>query len=159
VINSRLNLFKNCQIFLNFFTALFFLGEEDNDYLNTLLSFFINSVSLFSFYHGRSTIGAYRHAVGPRKLMFLSEGLYFLKHFFSCSMFGKWTANEKLFHKDLSRTVSHEHHEMCIVSKICSFAHSEMKFPLRFAAKIICFRISTEGPWMPQLMVLVAKYP
>ena len=35
---------------------------------------------------------------------------------FSCSMFGKWTAKEKLFHVVLSRTISHEHHELCIVS-------------------------------------------
>jgi len=34
----------------------------------------------------------------------------------SCSMFGKWTAKEKLFHIVLSRTVSHEHHELCVVS-------------------------------------------
>jgi len=53
--------------------------------------------------------------------MFLSEGIYFLKHFFSC-MFGKWTAKEKLFHIVLSRTALHEHerHELCIVSYIHS---------------------------------------
>jgi len=31
-------------------------------------------------------------------------------------MFGKWTAKVKLFHVVLSRTVSHEHHELYIVS-------------------------------------------
>jgi len=34
--------------------------------------------------------------------MFLSEGIYFLEHFFSCGMFGKWTAKEKLFDVVLS---------------------------------------------------------
>jgi len=37
-------------------------------------------------------------------------------------MSGKWTAKEKLFHVVLIRTVSHEHDELCIVSKICSLA-------------------------------------
>jgi len=31
-------------------------------------------------------------------------------------MFGKWTAKKKLFHVVLAGTVSHEHHELCIVS-------------------------------------------
>jgi len=37
-------------------------------------------------------------------------------------MFGKWTANDKLLHVVLSRTVSHEHHELCIVSYIGNLA-------------------------------------
>ena len=87
-----------------------------------LIAFFIN-LCLFDSYHGRiSTIGANTHVVSSRKLMFLSEGIYFLKHFFSCSMFGKWTTKENLFHVVLSRTVLHEHHELCIVSKICILA-------------------------------------
>jgi len=91
------------------------------------------------------SIGTNRQAVSPRKLMFLSEGIYVLKHFlsdsflfgvpairlyqlqFACSClmfapinstfqwyFGKWTAKQKLFHVVLSRTVSHEHDELCI---------------------------------------------
>jgi len=31
-------------------------------------------------------------------------------------MFGKWIAKEKLYHNVLSRTVSHEHRELCTVS-------------------------------------------
>jgi len=48
--------------------------------------------------------------------MFLIEEIYFPKPFFSCGMFGKWTAKEKLFHVVLSRTASHEHHELFIAS-------------------------------------------
>jgi len=47
-----------------------------------------------------------RHTASPRKLMFLSEGIYF-QQFFSYGKLGKWTAKEKLFHVVVSRTVSH----------------------------------------------------
>jgi len=73
-------------------------------------------LSIFYSNRARSTIGAKRHAVSSRTLMFFSEGIYFLKHFFSCGMFGKRTAKEKLLHVVLSRTVSHEHHELSIIS-------------------------------------------
>jgi len=55
--------------------------------------------------------------------MLRSEEIYFLKYFFSCNAFGKWTAQERLFHIDLDRTVSHKYHEVFIVSKICSLGH------------------------------------
>jgi len=74
--------------------------------------------------------------------MFLIEGIYFVKYFFSCSMFDKWTAKENLFHVDLSRTISHEHYELCITSEICCLAsHPALKISLRFAftATVICF--------------------
>ena len=72
-------------------------------------------------------------------------------------MFGKWTAREKLFHVVLRRTVSHEHYELYIVSsfpKAVVSPNSELRFPLRFAAVIVYFRISTGRSWMSHLMVL-----
>jgi len=105
---------------LKFLRCLIFIGEEDNSYLNILFFLFRKIINLFDSYYGRSINSTNRHAVSSRKLMLLSEGIYFLKHFFSCSMFGKWTAKEKLFHVVLSRAVSHEHHELCIVSYSCS---------------------------------------
>ena len=85
---------------LKFLRCLFFLSaKKTTTTWIFLFSFFINSESLFDSYHGRiNTIGTNKHAVSSRKVMFLSEGIYFLKHFFSCSMFGKWKTKEKLFH-------------------------------------------------------------
>jgi len=121
VITSRWNLFKNCQIFLNFYAVCFFLDMKTITTSIFLFSFFINSWSCFYSCHGWiSTIGTKRHAVNSRKLILLSEGFYFLKHFFSCNTFGKLTTQERLFHVVLGRTVLHEYHELCIVSKICS---------------------------------------
>jgi len=51
----------------------------------------------------------------------VKESTYF-KHFFSCGMFGKWTAKEKMFHVILSHTVLHKHCELRIVFYICSLA-------------------------------------
>jgi len=52
-------------------------------------------MKFFYSYYGRiSTIGTNRHAVSSRKLMLLSEGFHFLKHFFSYNTFGKWTTQE-----------------------------------------------------------------
>jgi len=59
--------------------------------------------------------------------MVLGEGIDFLEHCLSCGMFGKWTAKEKLFQAVLSRTVSHEHHELCIVSKMCNIANRVLR--------------------------------
>ena len=97
---------------LQFLRCLIFIGEEDNSYLNFFFLFH-KIINLFDSYYG---IGTNRHAVSSRKLMLLSEGIYFLNHIFSCSMFGKWTAREKLFHVVLRRTVSHEHYELYIAS-------------------------------------------
>jgi len=79
VINSRLNLFKNCQIFLNFSLSDFFLGDEDNNYLNIFVFVFHKFMTSFWFLswpnmHHRHN----RHAVGLRELMFLSKGIYYL---------------------------------------------------------------------------------
>jgi len=78
---------------LQFLRCLIFISEEDNSYLNILFFLFHKIINLFDSYYG---IGTNRHAVSSRKLMLLSEGIYFLKHFFSCIMFGKLTAKEKI---------------------------------------------------------------
>jgi len=116
--------FKNCQIFLNFFSVWFLLGEEDNNYVTILVFLFHKIIKSFwtDSYCDRSTIDTNRHAVSARKLMLLGGGIYFPKHFFFCGMFGKWTAKEKLFQVVLSRTVSQKHQELCIVSQSCSLA-------------------------------------
>jgi len=48
-INSRRNLFKNCQIFLNSFSVWFFIGEEDNAYLYIFVFLFHSIIKPFWF--------------------------------------------------------------------------------------------------------------
>jgi len=86
--------------------------------------------------------------------MFLSEGIYFLDHFFSCGMFGKWTAREIVPRSCQSHAIAGTprtvHHFQNLSSRVS---------PIAFAAAIICFRISTETVWTHHLMVLLEEKP
>ena len=103
---------------LQFLRCLIFISEEDNSYLNILFFLFHKIINLFDSYYG---IGTNRHAVSSRKLMLLSEGIY-LNISFLVLCLESWQQKKKLFHAVLSRTVSHEPHEICIVSDSCSLA-------------------------------------
>ena len=135
----------------------FFLGEEDNSYLNILFFLFHKIINLFDSYYG---IGTNRHAVSSRKLMLLSEGIYFLKHFFSCIMFGKLTAKEKIVPRSpqshsIARTPWNLHRFRQLQSRLTL----HLRFPLRFAAAMVCFRMSTGSSWVRHLMVLFEEKP
>ena len=86
--------------------------------------------------------------------MLLSEGIYFRKHF----LWYVWQVDSK-------REIVPRSPQSYGIAHCASFPkallspNSELRFPLRFAAAMVCYRISTESSWMHRLMVLFEEKP
>jgi len=136
-INSRWNLFKNCQIFLNFFSVWFFIGEEDNNYLNIFVFLFHKLIKPFWFlswpnkhHRHKQTRNEFAKADVLYWRNLLCQTFLFLHYVWQVDSKRKFVPRSPQSH-DIARTLWTVHHFLNMLSRVSSSSEDITSLRLR----------------------------